>query len=265
MKSYPLTIRIGCGVCLLAALLSPPGSARGQQQPERLDGKKADVMFVLDVTGSMQFAITGVDQGLERILNKLKKNDINARVGLTVFRDREKGNGNRPTPNDVAARIKGDPFTFTFKGGSAFTDNQKEFRAVVARLKAEGGGDIPENSLEGMKHAATAKTRKGVSRIMVLITDAPPHPGETLAKRIENTRSALVSNRYHHAYLVCRPADAALYQSIWSEEKGHKVDGVFFEINNQPAAFAGIMDKVSDQAVTDLLKRRARATTLKEE
>src|SRR5205085_2723531 len=127
---------------------------------EQLDGKKADVMFVLDITGSMQFAIVGVEQGLEKILNKLKKNDITARVGLTVFRDREKGNGKKPTPNDLSPGIKGDPFTFNFKGKASFTDIQKEFRGVVSKLKAEGGGDIPENSLEGMKHAATAKTRK---------------------------------------------------------------------------------------------------------
>src|SRR5205823_4170278 len=64
MRPYHVTIWIGCVVCLLA----PPASARGQQQDEQLDGKKADVMFVLDITGSMQFAITGVEQGLEKIL-----------------------------------------------------------------------------------------------------------------------------------------------------------------------------------------------------
>jgi len=271
-----MMIRIGCCVCLMAALLALSDSASGQpnkkkpgnkpgkpgnDQTEKLDGKKADVMFVLDVTGSMQFAIDGVEQGLEKILNKLKKNDIEARVGLTVFRDREKGNGNKPSANDGPAGIKGDPFTFTFKGKAAFTDKQKEFRAVVSKLKADGGGDIPENSLEGMKHAAEAKTRKGVSRIMILITDAPPHPGETLARRVENTRKALLSNKYHHLYLVCRPADRDLYQGIWSEEKGHKVEGAFFEISNTKAAFAGILEKVADQTVTDLKRRRDKAAT----
>jgi len=254
-----MTIGIVCGVGLLATLLLPPESARGQNQDEQLDGKKADVMFVLDVTGSMQFAIDGVEQGLEKIVNKLKKNDIDATVGLTVFRDRAQGNGNKPTPNDLTAGIKGDPFTFTFKGGSAFTDSQRDFRAVVAKLKAEGGGDIPENSIEGMKHAAAARTRKGVSRIMILITDAPPHPGATLAKRIGDTRENLVSHKYHHLYLMCRPDDRALYQSLWCEVKGHRLDGVFFPINNQPAAFAGILEEVSDRAVADLIKRRARA------
>jgi len=67
---------VGCGVavCLLAALaLLPAAPARADnnnnQEP---DGTKADVMFVLDVTGSMGFAIEGVEKGLEKVLKKMK-------------------------------------------------------------------------------------------------------------------------------------------------------------------------------------------------
>ena len=101
--------------------------ARGQQANDQPDGTKADVMFVLDVTASMKFAIDGVESGLERILKKLKDQQIDAHVGLTVFRDRDKGNGGKHVANDKAAGIKDDPFTFKFKDGH-FTDLPKAFR-----------------------------------------------------------------------------------------------------------------------------------------
>lgn len=240
--------------CLLAAMfLLSADSASGKQQEQ--DGTKADVMFVLDITATMQFAIDGVEQGLESILKKLKgKEKIDARVGLTVFRDRdhEKGGNGKATKNDKDAGIKTCPFTFKFKDGEPFTSKQKEFTTVVNKIKAEGGGDLPENSLEALKHAAEAKTRNKVTRVMILITDDEPHPGKTLDKRIENARKALLDHKYHHLHLVTRKEDRALYEKLWAKEKGHVVDGKWFAISNQPKAFAGILDEIAEQAHKDI-------------
>jgi len=243
-----------CGAGLLTALACLPAPARGGQQNEP-DGTKADVMFVLDITGSMKFAIDGVEKGLERILNKFKSREIDARVGLTVFRDT--AHSKQKSLNDKVAGIKGDPWTFKFKSGGAFTALPKEYRSVVSKLKADGGGDIPENSLEAMKHAAQAPTRKGVSRIMVLITDAPPHGGATLEKRAIAVRTALVEHKYHHVHLITKPEDRAVYERIWNNKMPH-VDGVWFEIAIPAAAFDGILDAVTEQAIKDVVRRRTK-------
>jgi len=250
-----MAARIGSSVCLMAALVLMPSVSRGQQPQDQPDGTKADVMFVLDITASMKFAIDGVETGLERILKKLKDREIDAHVGLTVFRDRDAGNGGKPTPNDKIAAIKGDPFTFKFKDGNHFTDSSKEYRGIVSKIKAEGGGDIPENSLEGIKHAAAAGgTRKGVARLIVLITDAPPHPGPTLEKRIEESRKALVEHKYHHVYLMTTTDQRALYQRVWDKAGG--VDGAWFQIATPAASFAKLLDDITDQAIVDVLKHK---------
>jgi len=150
------------------------------------------------------------------------------------------------------AGIKGDPFTFKFKGGSSFTSASKEYRGIVAKIKAEGGGDIPENSLEGIKHAAGAPGRKGVTRIMVLITDAPPHGGPTLEKRISEVRAALTAHKYHHVYLMTTSDQRALYERVWNKDA--RVDGAWFQIATPPAAFAAILDSITEQAITDVHK-----------
>jgi len=256
MRRKAVRFLLGCGLCLLAALvMMHPQSAHGQAGNDP-DGKRADVMFVLDVTGTMRFAIDGIEKGLEKSLKILEKDEIEAQVGLTVFRDRKMGNKGKPTPNDKDAGITDDPFTFKFKG-NPFTDKKGEFKKVVSKLKAEGGGDIPENSIEALKHAAEAKTRTKVSRIMVLITDAPPHPGKDIDKRLEGTRNALLTHNYHHLYLICAPADRPLYEKIWQKgEKGKNVNGVFFEISNTEAAFVGILDKIGDQTAKDVKRWR---------
>ncbi len=50
-----------------------------------------DVMFVLDVTGSMQFAINGVRDGIIEFAQELGKRKLDAHVGLVAFRDRLNG------------------------------------------------------------------------------------------------------------------------------------------------------------------------------
>ena len=48
---------------------------------------QADVVFVLDVTGSMGWAIDGVRRGIGRFADDLNRNKIDFRVGLVAFRD----------------------------------------------------------------------------------------------------------------------------------------------------------------------------------
>jgi len=273
VSSFRLRISIG-GTCLLAVLMLMAGDmAQGKQKKDKdkdkdkakaiqdlqniPDGTKADVMFVLDVTGTMQFAIDGIVEGLENSIKTLKgKEGIESvRVGLTVFRDRDLGSGGKVAPNDRVLNITGDPFTFTFgKDSDAFTDKTGEFREIVKKLKAEGGGDEPENSLEAIQLAAKAKTRPGrVTRIMVLITDAPPRQtGKQLDKVIVTTREAMVANKYHHLHIISRKNEQATYSGIWSQDKkGHRVDGTWFGISNQPKAFTGILDQIGKQANSD--------------
>jgi len=262
VRTNRLRAWVVCCACLVAALaLLPADPARGQPNNQEPDGKRADVMFVLDVTGSMGFAIEGVEKGLEKVLKKMKDDDIDARVGLTVFRDTANTIklGFKASTNDKEAGITSDPFTYKFKDDH-FTSSSADFRKVLRSLRADGGGDLPENSLEGLKHAAVAPTRNGVSRIMVLITDAEPHVGKDRDKRLAATREALLEHKYHHVYLMCHKDHQGIYQKIWCKDKGHVVNGKWFDIGKDPkeqkAAFDGILEKVSEQASKDVLARR---------
>jgi hypothetical protein len=97
-----------------------------------------DVVFVLDVTDSMDKQIKGVRDGVGQFIKGLRDNEMPARVGLVAFRDI-----NYPEFQDFRV--------LKFNGGKdEFTEDFKEFSAEVDKLQAEGGGDTPESSLDAI-------------------------------------------------------------------------------------------------------------------
>ncbi|MBA4186798.1 MAG: hypothetical protein C0467_02145 [Planctomycetaceae bacterium] len=120
---------------------------------------QADIMFVLDVTASMQNEIDGVKNGVRSFAAALQRNKIDFRIGLVAFRDLM-----ADSDAMIVLKFQGEPFT---------TDVEA-FRDQVGLLKAAGGGDIPEHSIEAVAEATKQPFRKSATKVLLLITDAPP-------------------------------------------------------------------------------------------
>ncbi|MDT9341571.1 hypothetical protein VV11_019935 [Trichodesmium erythraeum 21-75] len=56
-----------------------------------------------------------------------------------------------------------------------FTNNPILFRQKVAKIKAYGGGDVPESSLDAVMLALAQPFDLESNKAIVLVTDAPPH------------------------------------------------------------------------------------------
>ena len=119
---------------------------------------QADIVFVLDVTSSMQNQIDGLKTGIGTFASDLARAKLDARFGCIAFRDLEE--------NEPSEILK--------FNDSPFTDSADAFGREVARLRANGGGDDPESSLEAIIEAAGYDFRKGATRSLILITDAAP-------------------------------------------------------------------------------------------
>src|SRR5262249_5607392 len=63
---------------------------------DRPMGTKADLVFVIDTTGSMSDFAGALLKPAERMVNKLKDSKIDVRFSLITFRDRHPGDGNVP-------------------------------------------------------------------------------------------------------------------------------------------------------------------------
>lgn len=118
-----------------------------------------DVVFLLDTTGSMSGEIREAKERVRQIAERLRAERDNERVrlGVVAYRDR--------TDSWVT---KVSPLT---------EDTDESFRFLAA-LRADGGGDSPEDVLTGLRvalHELEWDLGDDTERQVFLIGDAPPH------------------------------------------------------------------------------------------
>jgi Mg-chelatase subunit ChlD len=126
------------------------------------DASYVELVFVLDTTGSMGGLLEGAKTKIWGIVNdimqKRHNQSIHVRVGLVAFRDRGDAYLTKVTP---------------------LSENLDDVYAELMALRAEGGGDTPEDVRTAMKVALSeikwSKSTSKVSQIMFLVGDAPPH------------------------------------------------------------------------------------------
>jgi hypothetical protein len=122
-------------------------------------GRPVDVVFVLDVTESMQPYIDAVKQNIINFANDLASNNRDYRLGLVTFEDYVVS----ASPDCNCAYR------------NQLTSNVNEFIGWVGSLHAGGGGDIPEDQLDALDYASKLPFRPQAQGIVIIVTDAPPH------------------------------------------------------------------------------------------
>ncbi|HEV3109860.1 MAG TPA: FHA domain-containing protein [Candidatus Binataceae bacterium] len=127
---------------------------RGQGQ-----GRPVDIVFILDVTESMQPYIDAVKQNVISFAEDLARNNRDYRLGVVTFEDYVVS----------AAADCNCPYS------KKMTSNVQEFTQWVGTLHAGGGGDIPEDQLDALAYASTFPFRPEAQGIVILVTDAPDH------------------------------------------------------------------------------------------
>lgn len=173
--------------------------------------RSADVMFVLDCTGSMQGEIDAIKSSIIDFANTIESDGVHVRVGLIEFRDRLNGE---------EARV------LTFDGASPFTGKPALFRQAVTPLRAQGGGDAPESSLDAVMLALRQPFASGTNKVIVLITDAPPHIPDKEVRSIEQVVKAVRDAGIAQFYLVIRTDDSAsqIYLKLLEATRGLAFD-----------------------------------------
>ena len=122
-------------------------------------GRPVDIVFVMDVTESMQPYIDAIKQNMVNFAHDLASNNRDYRLGLVTFEDYVVSK--YPDCNC--------PYQKTM------TSNVNQFIDWVGTLHASGGGDIPEDQLDALAYASSFPFRPQAQGIIIIITDAPPH------------------------------------------------------------------------------------------
>ncbi|HEY3993855.1 MAG TPA: VWA domain-containing protein [Ktedonobacteraceae bacterium] len=178
-----------CGAALLmfAAPKEPPTLKKEVLHKKR----RADILFVLDCTGSMEGEIQAIKDSVTDFADTIASQGVRVRVGLIEFRDRLVHEEHR---------------VLLFKG-QVFTDDPAAFRSEVAVLQASGGGDAPESSLDALMLALRQPFAVDADKVIVLITDAPPHLPDAETKDIEEVLRTIRAQKLGQLYIVMRTQD----------------------------------------------------------
>jgi len=139
----------------------------------------ADLVFVLDVSGSMSTCIDALRKNIEAFIDSLSRGDGNNVAPVRDWRGKVVGY------RDIeAAESEGLPWIVD----NAFVRDVAALKAQLAALKAEGGGDEPESLLDTLFKVASMpaspkgsqteeadkwRYRSDAARVVIVFTDAP--------------------------------------------------------------------------------------------
>ncbi|CAN5721870.1 hypothetical protein BH11PSE8_BH11PSE8_45210 [soil metagenome] len=118
---------------------------------------RLDLVFLIDATGSMGDEIAKLKASMRAVADQIAQlpGRPDACYGLVAYRDR------------------GDAFVTRTHD---FTDDLSAFRQQLARVQAQGGGDMPEALNEALHEVVHGLSwRTDAARLVVLVADAPPH------------------------------------------------------------------------------------------
>lgn len=122
-------------------------------------GRPVDIVFVIDVTESMQPYIDAIKRNMISFAHDLAQHNRDYRLGLVTFEDY------------VVSAYPDCNCAYR----NTLTPDVNTFINWVGTLHATGGGDIPEDQLDALAYASKLPFRPQAQAILILITDAPCH------------------------------------------------------------------------------------------
>ncbi len=143
--------------------------------------EKADVielMFVVDVTGSMGDEISYLKSELADVVRQVASANAGAKINLAFlfYRDAE---------DSV-------PFKYVDFKDVTVKKNLTAQLKELDKQKADGGGDYPEAVDEALEQAVSKQWSANATKLIFLVLDAPPHDGQQYQTRFANAvRSAV--------------------------------------------------------------------------
>lgn len=120
----------------------------------------ADIVFVLDISGSMSSPISNVKNNLISFANAIDAAGISARYAIVTYSDFTCSDD----PKEDSQVVK--------NGASDWYITADEARTAINGISLAGGGDGPETAVDGIMHAKTElSTRQDARVFYILLTD----------------------------------------------------------------------------------------------
>jgi hypothetical protein len=174
------------------------------------NSSQADIVFVFDVTGSMDDEIADLKANIIDFADTLEGSNVDYNLGLVTFSE-------------------------SVTGVYGMTQDVSEFRSLIQSIFTDGG--VTENPLDAVVEAMTMGWRENADRILILATDETYN---VVNNTVEQAMQAAQGNgvRVHAATLPELNGD---YDSLVTG-----TGGTFFDITG---SFATVLDDLRDEII----------------
>ncbi|MBN2413555.1 VWA domain-containing protein [candidate division KSB1 bacterium] len=189
----------------------------------------ADIIFVLDVTGSMGGIINAVKNNIIEFSDSLNQRGVDYQLGLVTFLD-------------IVENVY------------PFTDDINTFKNQISEQYAHGGGDGPENSLAALIEATKYDFRSKANRIIIWITDIKYHESDFVTSLTKQP----VINELLEKNLITHVVGPMRYKSEYFDPFTLATGGTFYDINGN---FRDILLDVSRMKAQDKYKLTFKSPT----
>ncbi len=194
---------------------------------------QADIVFIIDTTGSMSGAINNVKNNVKLFVDELKSRGISAGLALIDYQD---------------ITWDGYDSTRVHKNGSSnwFYD-MDAYKEKIAALYADDGGDTPECAVDALETARLLDMRASAGKIFILVTDADYKVDNrygipSMAAEIELLKNAGVT-----CSVVCPSYEQSTYYNLYNDTNGIWAN-IYGDFNTELTALA---DRIGEEIVGD--------------
>ena len=120
---------------------------------------QADIVFIIDTTGSMGDVIDNTKDNLKAFAEKLDAADIKANYALIEYKD-------ITCDGKDSTRIK------KTKDDTDWYTDVTSLEDAIDNLEVDGGGDTPESAIDALEMARNLDMRESAQKFFILVTDA---------------------------------------------------------------------------------------------
>lgn len=180
------------------------------EESEKISGQ-ADIVFVIDSTGSMSGSIRNVAANIETFVDTLSSEySVKANFALIDYKDITCGEKTKLVKN----------------GSSNWFTDVAAFKSCVNRIYVQGGGDSPETPIDGLGMAHELDFRKDANKFVILITDAWYKNDNNYGIASMNEMADMFAESGIVTSVISNNAYESDYHNLYS-----KTNGVFGDIN----------------------------------
>jgi Mg-chelatase subunit ChlD len=188
-----------------------------------LRGKRVDLVFVIDTTGSMSDKIKGLLQTCAKFVDRFARLQMDSRIAIVAFGD---------------LTVRGDKIVAT--GFTSHLETTKNSLKKIPRFS--GGSNRGESSLEALQKAMALNFRENVVKVLILITDEPALQNRNL--KIGDVAEQLRYGEYL-TFVVSPPEKYFKDLATYTGGKWYKVSA-HTDFTDLLEMFGDIADRVTD-------------------